>query len=97
MLAGPPPVVRAVVAGRARDLVALGEGTLVMRRALPADAAAAAAAVGDSLRIELRPTDIDLPARSGALGRDVQPRVVTLRLARTGAVEAARVGDGRAH
>lgn len=88
-VAPPAPAVSAVVVGRARDLVALArDGPLVARRVVPA--AEAAAATGDSVRVDLRPADVELPSRSGAGGgsssgegvvvRDVRPRAVTLHL-----------------
>ncbi|HET7456982.1 MAG TPA: hypothetical protein VFJ74_04945 [Gemmatimonadaceae bacterium] len=89
-LAGEPPAVRAVVVGRARDLVTLGDVPLVVRRV------AAQEVTGDSVRVELRPSDVDLPARSSAVVRDLQPRVVTLHLVRVGGAAAAESTFGAA-
>lgn len=74
VLVGEPPPARALVVGRARDLVKLGDAPLIVRRVVTAE-------TPDSVSFELRPTDVDLPERSSAVVRDVQPHVVTLHLA----------------
>jgi hypothetical protein len=74
VLVGEPPVARALVVGRARDLVKLGDAALVVRRVVTAE-------TPDSVSFELRPSDVDLPARTTAVVRDVLPHVVTLHLA----------------
>ena len=74
VLVGDPPAARALVVGRARDLVKLGDAPLVVRRVVTAE-------TPDSVSFELRPTDVDLPERSSAVVRDVQPHGVTLHLA----------------
>jgi hypothetical protein len=76
-LRGARPSVSATVTGRRRDLRKLDGGDLVLRRTITAAAA-------DSVRLVLRPADVELP--SGLEGdlrvRDVQPRVLMLRFAR---------------
>lgn len=71
-----PPDVRALVIGRARDLLQLYSTPPVIRRLVRAD-------VGDTVTIELRPEDVDLPPDIDAIVRDVQPRQVTLRFSAT--------------
>lgn len=71
---GRPPVMRALVVGRARDLMKIGSGPLVLRRVFTAE-------TPESVRVELRPGDIDLPLGSTVVVRDVQPRAFTLRFA----------------
>ena len=71
-LATSPPEVRALVIGRARDLLQLYSTPPVIRRLVTAD-------VSDTVTIELRPEDVDLPADVDAIVRDVQPRRITLR------------------
>lgn len=68
-LTGAPPPVRAVVAGRARDLLKLFNAPPTIRRTIPPDAP-------ETVRIELRPSDVAVPA--GVEVRDVQPRGLTL-------------------
>jgi hypothetical protein len=80
-LIGPTPTVRALVVGRARDLLKLGDAPLVVRRVVRAEPRAP-----DTVTIELRPGDVDLPARTSAVVRDVQPHSVTLHLAPAAAV-----------
>ena len=70
-LSGPRPAVRAVVVGRPRDLIKLYDRPPVVRRAIGADAP-------DSIRLDLRPADVFLPAGIDAEVRDVQPRAVWL-------------------
>jgi len=73
-IVGRPPAMRALVVGRARDLMKIGNGPLVVRRVFAAE-------TPDSLLVELRPGDVDLPAGTSAVVRDVQPRTFTLRFA----------------
>lgn len=73
-LRDPLPTVRALVVGPARELLKLYGSPPVIRRAIGRDAE-------DSVRLELRAGDVDLPR--GVLEvavRDVRPRTVTLRL-----------------
>lgn len=71
ILTGPTPVVRALVAGRARDLLKLYDSPPVVRRVITDDAP-------DSVALELRPEDVYLPPDVDAIVRDVQPRSVVL-------------------
>lgn len=71
---GRPPVMRALVVGKGRDLMKIGDGPLVLRRVFTAE-------TPESVRVELRPADIDLPSNSSVVVRDVQPRAFTLRFA----------------
>jgi hypothetical protein len=83
-LVGPRPALRALVVGRARDLWKLADRPLVVRRVFTAD-------TPDSVRVELRAGDIDVPSGpTSAVVRDVQPRVVTLYFAPTDAERARR-------
>ena len=68
---GRPPVMQALVVGRARDLMKIGGRPLVLRRVFTAE-------TPDSVRVELRPGDIDLPSGTNVVVRDVQPRAFTL-------------------
>ena len=69
-----PPQVQALVIGRTRELLKLYAAPPTLRRLVDAD-------VPDTVTIELRPTDVDLPAGVQAIVRDVQPRNITLRFA----------------
>jgi len=73
-LVGRPPAMRALVVGRARDLMKIGGRPLVLRRVFTAE-------TPESLRVELRPGDVDLPAGTSVVVRDVQPRAFTLHFA----------------
>jgi len=79
-LVGRPPVVSATVVGRRRELLKLAGAGLVLRRTI-------AAHTVDSVRIVLRPADVELPAglEGDVRVRDVRPASVTLRFARAGA------------
>lgn len=71
---GEEPAVRALVSGRAREILKLYDTPPVVRRSF------GATAPGD-LRVEISPADVDLPPGVEALVRDVQPRTLTLRFA----------------
>ena len=71
VLTGPRPVIRALVAGRARDLIKLYDAPPVVRRAVTDDAP-------DSVAIDLRPADVYIPPDIDAVVRDVQPRSMVL-------------------
>jgi hypothetical protein len=64
-------VIRALVAGRARDLIKLYDTPPVVRRVITDDAP-------DSVAIDLRPADIYIPPDIDAIVRDVQPRTLML-------------------
>ncbi len=71
VLAGERPVVRALVVGRARELIKLYETPPTIRRSIPDDAP-------EVVRVDLRPGDVYLPIGVEASVRDVQPRAVNL-------------------
>lgn len=71
MLLGPRPVIRALVAGRARDLIKLYDSPPIVRRVITDDAP-------DSVAVELRPADVYIPPDIDAIVRDVQPRTMVL-------------------
>lgn len=74
-----PPEVHAFVVGRRRDLFKLVGSPLTLQRAITQSA-------GDSLQIELREQDLDLPPRSEIAVRDLTPRLMTIHLRRKDAV-----------
>ena len=74
-LAEPPPTVRAYVVGRRRDLFKLISSPPTLQRAITADDR-------DSVRIELRTQDLDMPAGTDISVRDLRPRLLTFRLKR---------------
>ena len=65
------PVIRAPVAGRARDLIKLYNTPPVVRRIVTDDAP-------DSVALDLRPVDVYIPPDVDAVVRDVQPRNLVL-------------------
>jgi hypothetical protein len=69
-----PPELRALVAGRAADLVKLYANPLIVRRSVGGD-------VPDTLVLDVGPSDVHIPAELSNAVRvlDVQPRSVTLR------------------
>src|SRR6478609_2369641 len=71
MLTSTRPVIRALVAGRARDLIKLYDQPPVVRRVVTDDAP-------DSLAVDLRPADVYIPPDVDAVVRDVQPRTIVL-------------------
>jgi hypothetical protein len=71
VLTSPRPVVRALVAGRARDLIKLYDSPPVVRRTVTDDAP-------DSVAVDLRPADVYIPPDIEAVVRDVQPRSLVL-------------------
>ena len=71
MLTGSRPVIRALVAGRARDLIKLYDSPPVVRRTVTDDAP-------DSVAVDLRPSDVYIPPDVDAIVRDVQPRSLVL-------------------
>jgi hypothetical protein len=75
VVAGEVPAVRALVLGRGRELLKLYSAPPVIVRRIPGG-------VRDSVRLELGPADVDIPAGVAAVVRDVRPRVLTLRLER---------------
>jgi hypothetical protein len=71
MLTGPRPVIRALVAGRARDLIKLYDSPPIVRRVVTDDAP-------DSVALDLRPSDVFIPPDVDVIVRDVQPRSLLL-------------------
>ena len=74
-LRGERPQLRALVAGRGRTLLALFDSPPVVRRGF-------GASVPDSVRIVIRPGDVELPPGVEATVRDIQPRSLLLRFRR---------------
>lgn len=75
VISGDLPDVRALVLGRGREILKLYNAAPVIHRRVRSG-------LRDSVRVELGPADVDLPAGVTAAVRDVRPRVVTLRLRR---------------
>ena len=71
ILTGPRPVIRALVAGRARDLIKLYDSPPIVRRIVTDDAP-------DSVAVDLRPADVYIPPDVDAIVRDVQPRSLVM-------------------
>ena len=71
VLATPRPAIRALVAGRARDLIKLYDTPPVIRRSITDD-------TPDSVAVELTPADVFIPPDVDAVVRDVQPRSFVL-------------------
>lgn len=74
-LADAPPTVRAYVVGRRRDLFKLISSPPTLQRAITEDDR-------DSVRIELRAQDLDMPTGTDVTVRDLRPRLLTFRLKR---------------
>ncbi|MBC8088857.1 MAG: hypothetical protein H7Z40_16455 [Phycisphaerae bacterium] len=70
-----PPVVRAFVVGRRRDLFKLVASPLTLQRAVTQNDR-------DSVSIELREQELTVPPGSGIAVRDLDPRLLTFRLRR---------------
>jgi hypothetical protein len=85
-----PPELRALVAGRAADLVKLYANPLVVRRTVGGD-------VPDTLVLDVAPSDVHIPAELSNLVRvlDVQPRSVTLRFETKVTREVPLLNEGR--
>ena len=75
VISGETPDVRVLVLGRGREILKLYNAAPVIHRRVRSG-------LRDSVRVELGPADVDLPAGVTAAVRDVRPRVVTLRLRR---------------
>jgi hypothetical protein len=76
VLRDPPPVIRALVIGRANEILKLTNTPLVIRRPVSSDAP-------DTLVVPLRVSDVEVPAGVEVIVRDVQPHSVTLRFEST--------------
>jgi hypothetical protein len=75
VISGDVPNVRALVLGRGREILKLYNAAPVIHRRVRSG-------LRDSVRLELGPADVDLPAGVTAAVRDVRPRVVMLKLRR---------------
>ena len=67
--------VRAFVVGRRRDLFRLVQSPPVLQRAITDDSP-------DSVRIELREQDLDMPPGTSARVTDLRPRLLTVHMQR---------------
>lgn len=74
VLSGPPPDVRALVAGEGKEIFSLYASPPVIRRDIPQGA--------DSATLVLTPGDVEIPPNVDVLVRDVQPRTVLVHLTR---------------
>lgn len=85
-----PPPLRALVAGRAADLVKLYAMPPVVRRTVSGD-------VPDTLVLDLSPADVRIPPEIGSEVRviDVEPRSVTLRFETRASRRISVVNAGR--
>jgi YbbR domain-containing protein len=90
VLLGEAPRVRALVAGRAADLVKLYATPPVVRRTVSGDAP-------DTLVLDLAPGDVHVPAElsDGVHVLDIRPRSVTLRFESRATRRVGVVNDGR--
>lgn len=70
------PPVRALVVGRASEILKLSNTPLVIRRSITSDAP-------DTLVLTLRTSDVEVPEGVEVIVRDVQPRSLTLRFEST--------------
>lgn len=71
-LRDPPPVIRALVIGRASEILKLSNTPLTVRRPIANDAP-------DTLVVPLRISDVEIPDGVEVIVRDVQPHSLTLR------------------
>ena len=76
VLRDPPPMIRALVIGRANEILKLSNTPLVIRRSITSDAP-------DTLVLALRTSDVEVPEGVEVIVRDVQPRALTLRFEST--------------
>jgi hypothetical protein len=76
VLRDPPPAIRALVIGRANEILKLSHTPLVIRRPVSSDAP-------DTLVLSLRTSDVEIPEGVEVIVRDVQPRSLTLRFEST--------------
>jgi hypothetical protein len=71
VLRDPPPAIRALVIGRANEVLKLSTNPLVIRRTVASD-------VPDTLVVSLRASDVEVPEGVEVLVRDLEPRAMTL-------------------
>ncbi len=74
-LSEPVVPVRAFVIGRRRDLLRMLQSPPVLQRAITEE-------TPDSVRIELREQDLDMPPGADARVTDLRPRLLTVRMRR---------------
>lgn len=74
-LRDPTPVIRALVIGRASEILKLSNTPLTIRRPITADSP-------DTLIVPLRTSDVEVPEGVEVIVRDVQPASLTLRFER---------------
>jgi hypothetical protein len=72
VLRDPPPMVRALVIGRASEILKLSSNPLTIRRPIASD-------VPDTLVVSLRTSDVEVPEGIEVIVRDVEPRAIPLR------------------
>jgi hypothetical protein len=72
----PPPMIRALVIGRASEILKLTNSPLIIRRPIASDAP-------DTLVLPLRTSDVEVPDGAEVIVRDVQPHSLTLRFETT--------------
>jgi hypothetical protein len=77
VLKDPAPRVRALVAGTRQELLKLTGRPLLITRPI------AAGTSPDTVVVDIRPSDVSIPAGVGIVVRDVEPRSLTLRFERT--------------
>lgn len=76
VLRDPAPPIRALVVGRPNEILKLSNTPLVIRRPISSDAP-------DTLVVDLRPSDVEVPDGVSVIVRDVQPHSLTLRFETT--------------
>jgi hypothetical protein len=81
VLVGRRPVVRALVVGRARELLELASEAPIARPTVTFDARGLVHS-GDSVVVPVTPADVELPTGVQVLVREVRPRTVTIQVAR---------------
>ena len=76
VLRDPAPPIRALVVGRPSEILKLANTPLVIRRPIANDAP-------DTVVVDLRPADVEVPEGLSVIVRDVQPHSVTLHFEST--------------
>jgi hypothetical protein len=76
VLRDPAPPIRALVVGRPSEILKLANTPLVIRRPIAND-------VPDTVVVDLRPSDVEVPEGVSVIVRDVQPHGVTLHFETT--------------
>jgi hypothetical protein len=80
VLVGRRPVVRALVVGRARELLELAGDPPVARPFV--SLARSLVHSGDSIQLAVVPADVEIPTNVQVLVREIRPRTVTIQVAR---------------